>query len=326
MLILGIESSCDETAAAVVKYSRSRFTVLSNNIATQIALHKKTGGVVPEVAAREHFKNIIPIINSALWDAQIKPEQLDKIGVVTGPGLITSLLVGSETAKHLAYLWQKKIYSINHVESHVTANFLSNKKINYPALCLIVSGGHTEIVLIKKYGNYKLLGATRDDAAGECFDKCAKILGLSYPGGPEIAKYAQKGKTNIDFPRPMIDSDNLEFSFAGLKTSVLYKKRDNPKININNACASVQQAIIDVLLKKLSKAQKKYNAKTIMLAGGVSANTELRKQALNKFKNLIYPDLKYCTDNAAMVAAATAFKKKANDPLKIKVNPNWEIA
>ena len=325
MKILGIETSCDETAASVLEYNRGRFKVLSNNVATQIALHKKTGGIVPEVAAREHLKNILPIINAALWDAQIKYTELDRIGVVTGPGLITSLLAGAETAKHLAYLWKKKIYSINHLEAHIASNYLLNKKINYPALCLVVSGGHTEIVLIKKLGNYKLIGATRDDAAGECFDKCAKILGLPYPGGPEISKLAKKGKANIDFPRPMIDSDDFDFSFSGLKTAVLYFKRDNRNFDLNNACASVQKAIVDVLIYKLNKAQEKYQTKTILLAGGVAANLELRKKIKNTFKNNLIPDLKYCTDNAAMVAAACALKKKADDVLKIKVDPNWEL-
>lgn len=325
MKILGIETSCDETSASVINFHRGRFKILSNIVSSQIALHRKTNGVVPEVAAREHLKNIIPVINAALWDSQTKYTEIDRLGVVAGPGLITSLLVGFETAKNLAYLWQKKIYSINHLEAHIAANFLLNKKIIYPALCLIVSGGHTEIILMKKNGTYKLIGSTCDDAAGECFDKCAKILGLAYPGGPEIAKKAKKGQPTINFPRPMINSHDFNFSFSGLKTAVLYFKRDNKRYNINDVCASIQQAIIDVLLHKLRKAAKQYKVKTVMLAGGVAANLALRKQMKAIFPKMLIPDLQYCTDNAAMVAAATAFKKKADDPFKIKVDPNYAI-
>ena len=278
MRILGIETSCDETSASVVEYNRGSFKVLSNIVASQIMLHRQTGGVVPEVAAREHLKNIIPVIDKALKKSKTSPQNLDRIGVVTGSGLITSLLVGSETAKHLAYLWQKKIYSINHIEAHIAANYLLNKKIKYPALCLVVSGGHTEIILIKKMGSYQLIGATRDDAAGECFDKCAKILGLPYPGGPEISNLAGEGEHNISLPRPMHHSPDFDFSFSGLKTAVLYYKRDHKKININNICASIQQAIVDVLIYKLQKAVYQYKVKTVLLAGGVAANLELRRR------------------------------------------------
>lgn len=325
MIILGLETSCDETSAAVVRYHRGNFEILSNVVATQIALHKKTGGVVPEVAAREHLKNIIPVVNAALWDSQIKYPAIDRIGVVTGPGLITSLLAGTETARNLAFLWQKKIYSINHLAGHMAANFLLNKKIIYPAMCLIVSGGHTEIILIKKPGQYQLIGATRDDAAGECFDKCAKILGLSYPGGPEISRLASRGRVTINFPRPMFNSPDFDFSFSGLKTAVLYFKRDNLKYNINDVCASVQQAIVDVLISKFTKAVQKYKIKTTMLAGGVAANLELRKQITAIFPKMLIPEIKFCTDNAAMVAAATAVEKKPNNIFNIKVNPNWEL-
>lgn len=326
MRILGIETSCDETSASVIDYSRGRFKVLSNIVASQIMLHRKTGGVVPEVAAREHLRNIIPVIDQALKKSRTSKNKIDRLGVVTGPGLITSLLVGSETAKHLAYLWQKKIFSINHIAAHIAANYLLNKKIKYPALCLVVSGGHTEIILMPKQGGYQLIGATRDDAAGECFDKCAKILGLPYPGGPEISKKAKTGKRTINFPSPMIKSNDFDFSFSGLKTAVLYFKRDTKKYNIHDVCASIQQAIIDVLIDKFTKATKKYKVKTVMMAGGVTANVELRKQMLARFPQILMPEMKYCTDNAAMVAAATALKKKADDVFKIKVNPNDELS
>ena len=327
MLILAIETSCDETAAAVVEYKKNEYRVLSNIVSSQIKIHQKTGGVVPEVAAREHVKNILPVINTALFDAQVKYTELDRLAVASGPGLITSLMVGVETAKTLAHLWKKPLFTINHLEAHLAANFLLNKKIIYPALALVVSGGHTELILMKKKGSYKLLGATRDDAAGECFDKCAKILGLQYPGGPEISKHGEKGKATIDFPRPMLDSDNYEFSFSGLKTAVLYYKRDNPKLNLGNACASIEKAIVDVLIKKNKKAEEEYKIKTVMLAGGVSANKRLRRgfKKIFKTKNTLIPDLAHCTDQAAMVGAAAASKKKAADLFKISVDPNWEL-
>lgn len=327
MLILAIETSCDETAAAVVEYKKNEYRVLSNIVSSQIKIHQKTGGVVPEVAAREHVKNILPVINTALFDAQVKYTELDRLAVASGPGLITSLMVGVETAKTLAHLWKKPLFTINHLEAHLAANFLLNKKIIYPALALVVSGGHTELILMKKKGSYKLLGATRDDAAGECFDKCAKILGLQYPGGPEISKHGEKGKATIDFPRPMLDSDNYEFSFSGLKTAVLYYKRDNPKLNLGNACASIEKAIVDVLIKKTKKAVEEYKIKTVMLAGGVSANKRLRRgfKKIFKTKNTLIPDLAHCTDQAAMVGAAAASKKKAADLFKISVDPNWEL-
>ncbi|MFH0818431.1 MAG: tRNA (adenosine(37)-N6)-threonylcarbamoyltransferase complex transferase subunit TsaD [Patescibacteria group bacterium] len=325
MKVLGIETSCDETSAAIIDYNRGRFKILGEVINSQIALHRKTGGVVPEVAAREHVKNIIPVITLAFQKAGLSINDIDRIGVVSGPGLITSLLTGVETAKHLAFLSQKKIFAINHIEAHLAANYLLNKKINYPALGLIVSGGHTEIVLITEAGSYKLIGATRDDAAGECFDKCAKILRLPYPGGPEISRHAEKGTANISFPKPMINAKNFDFSFSGLKTSVLYYVRDHKKYNTDAACASIQQSIVDVLVHKLSLAQNKFNAKTIMLAGGVAANLKLRQAMKKQFQNILIPDLQYCTDNGVMVATATALKTKADNIFKIKADPSWEI-
>lgn len=325
MRILGIETSCDETSASIVEYSRGCFKVLSNIIASQISLHRKTGGVVPEVAAREHLKNILPVVNQALEKSKTNLKNIDRIGVVTGPGLITSLMVGSETAKHLAYLAQKKIFSVNHIAAHIAANYLLNQQIHYPSLCLVVSGGHTEIILMKKKSSYQLVGSTRDDAAGECFDKCAKILGLPYPGGPEISSLAGKGEANIAFPRPMLNTPDFDFSFSGLKTAVLYYKRDNPKYNLADVCASIEQAIVDVLIYKLRKAADKFRTETILLAGGVAANLELRRRLRNSFENVLVPDLQYCTDNAAMVCAATAGLKEADDVFKIKVDPNYEL-
>ncbi len=338
MRVLAIETSCDETSAAVVEYKlkkpgavnknncTGKFKVRSNIVSSQIKIHQKTGGVVPEVAAREHVKNIIPVIDEALKEGKTKWEKIDRIAVATGPGLITSLMVGTETGKVLSLLWDKPFYEVNHLEGHLGANFLLNKKIIYPAICLVVSGGHTELVLMKKAGSYKLVGATRDDAAGECFDKCAKILGLKYPGGPEISKKAEGKEATIDFPSPMINSGNLEFSFAGLKTAVLYYTQKN-KYKLGEACASVQRAIVKVLVKKTLMATEKYKVKTVMLAGGVSANKELRQEFEKTFSdyNLLIPDFDYCTDQAAMIGAAGALKKKSSNIKKIKVDPNWEL-
>ena len=325
MKVLGIETSCDETAAAIIEYKKNKFSVLANIISSQIPIHQITGGVVPEVAAREHIKNILPVINAALWDSQTKWEDLDRVAVATGPGLITSLMVGTETAKTISYLWKKPLYKVNHMEAHIAANYLSNKSITYPAICLTVSGGHTEIVLITKQNHYKLIGATQDDAAGECFDKCAKVLGLPYPGGPAIAKLAQKGKPVINFPRPMIDSNDFNFSFSGLKTAVLYEKPNFKKYSKKDICASIEQAIVDVLFIKTQKAVEQYKAKTVMLAGGVGANLALRKIFRKNFKNSLIPSLEFTTDNAAMVAAAGVFAKKEKDIFKVKADPNWEL-
>lgn len=325
MNILGIETSCDETSAAIVSYKGRKFSVLSNIISSQIPIHQATGGVVPEVAAREHVKAILPVINAALWDGQTKWQDLDRIAVATGPGLITSLFVGTETAKTLSYLWKKPLFPVNHMEAHISANYLSNKTIKYPALCLIVSGGHTEIVLLPQKGKYKLIGQTRDDAAGECFDKTAKIMGLPYPGGPEISKLAAKGKPAIDFPRPMLDSDDYDFSFSGLKTAVLYEKPKFKKYKKADIARSVEEAIIDVLITKTKKAAQAHKTKTVMLAGGVSANKLLRQEFRKNFKNILIPDMEFTTDNAAMVAAAGAFAEKAHNIFKVQADPNWEI-
>ena len=325
MKILGLETSCDETSASVVEYKKGSFSVLSNIISSQIDIHKITGGVVPEVAAREHVKNMIPVVNSALWDAQTKYEELNKIAIASGPGLITSLMVGTETAKTLAYLWQKPLIRVNHMTAHIAANYLNNKKINYPAICLVVSGGHTQIVLIQKQGKYKLIGETQDDAAGECFDKSAKIMGLPYPGGPEISKLAAKGKDVINFPRPMIDSGNYNFSFSGLKTAVLYEKPNFKKYKKADIAKSIEEAICEVLLVKTKKAAEEHNAKTVMLAGGVSANKNLRNKFKNNFKNLIIPALEFTTDNAAMVATAAFFLKPEKNIYKVAADPNWEL-
>ncbi|MBU0648774.1 tRNA (adenosine(37)-N6)-threonylcarbamoyltransferase complex transferase subunit TsaD [Patescibacteria group bacterium] len=343
MKILGIETSCDETALALVEIKGNDFMILKNFVYSQIPIHRKYGGIVPEVAARAHVEKIPQLLKRL---GRRKGEDIGVIAVVNGPGLITSLRVGVELAKTLCFAWQKPLVAINHIEAHIFSNWLTParevksqksppeadapraqkvKSILFPALCLVASGGHTELILMKKIGEYKKLGQTLDDAAGEAFDKVAKFLNMGFPGGPAIAECAARGRADaIDFPRPLLDRDNFDFSFSGLKTAVLYElKKNKSKIKnkkyINDVCASFQEAVIDTLVGKTIKAAKKHNVKTILLAGGVSANAWLRKEmalAIKKFVpkvNLVKPELKYCTDNAAMVAAAAHHHAKKRD-------------
>jgi N6-L-threonylcarbamoyladenine synthase len=319
MMILGIETSCDETAAAIVQDGQK---ILSNVVASSVELHQKSGGIIPEIAAREQSRFIIPVIKESLNKAKIKPEQLKALAVTTGPGLIGSLLVGVETAKTLAYLWQKPLIPINHLQAHLYANWLETKKKTpkLPAIGLVVSGGHTDLVLMKNHGKIKWLGGTRDDAAGECFDKCARLLELGYPGGPKIAlaaKSFQKGKTKNKFklPRPMLHKDNFDFSFSGLKTAVLNEvkklkeKKQFNKLNTNQLADEIQEAITDVLVSKTKKATEKHGINSLLLAGGVTANSRLRE----KFKSSIFssqlfiPNPKLCTDNATFIASCAFF-------------------
>jgi N6-L-threonylcarbamoyladenine synthase len=338
MYILGLETSCDESAASIIKADQKsgQLRVLSNVISSQIPIHKKYGGVVPEIAAREHVLNIIPVIHEALKTAKIKPSQLNAIGVAKGPGLITSLITGAETARTLAFAWDKPLIGINHVEGHIYANFIAPcTPIRFPAIILTVSGGHTILLKMDKNLKTKIIGETRDDAAGEAFDKAAKMMNLGYPGGPIISLYADKykltgeirkigkvsknSKTLIQpLPRPMINSTDFDFSFSGLKTALLYQlqKDKNWQKKIPAYCHEIQQAIIDVLIHKTIKAAAKTKAKTIMLSGGVSANRELRRQLAESVAaklqrvNFLVPDLEYTTDNAAMIAAAAFYKLK----------------
>ncbi len=341
LLILGIETSCDETAAAVIEIRNSRFAVRSDVVLSQVNIHRKFGGVVPEVAARQHLENILPVVDRALSQAKVKIEKVDRIAVTRGPGLITSLMVGVETAKALSYIHGIPLVGINHLEGHILVNQLAVSSwrlavSNFPALCLIVSGGHTELVLVKKIGKYQKIGQTLDDAAGECFDKVAKILGLGYPGGPIISTKAKNGNASkFNLPRPMLDRPDFDFSFSGLKTSVLYyiQKNGRPRgKRINDFCASVQQAIIDVLIDKTIRAAQQYKVKTVMMGGGVAANFELRKQLGERLAedlpNTKYqiPNTKYCSDNAVMIAVAGYYSQAKKDGWQnIKVDPNWEI-
>ena len=333
MIILSIETSCDDTGIALIEGNRKGCQILSNIVSSQIKIHAPYGGVVPNLAARAHLENIEPVLKKALQQAN--NPKIDLMAVTIGPGLIPSLLVGTNFAKALAYNWQKPIMGINHIEGHIYANFLKGTvPFTFPALCLVVSGGHTQLILMKGHGKYKLLGETRDDAAGEAFDKVAKLLNLGYPGGPIISQKAKKGNPHaFDLPRPMINSNDFDFSFSGLKTAVLYSvKKQKP--NINNMAASFQQAVIDVLITKTIKATKEYKAKIVMLSGGVAANQELRQQMTQTIKKELpqakfyIPSPKFCTDNAAMIATAAFYKKRPTSKKswsKIQAQSNLKI-
>ena len=327
MIILSIESSCDETAVTILDADKNKFNVLANLVSSQISTHKKYGGVVPEVAARMHLEKIIPLLDEAFLTANINKQNIDYIAVTEGPGLISSLLVGTETAKALSFCLNKPIININHLEGHIYANFYKNSaKIKFPALNLIISGGHTELILIKDHGDYHLIGQTRDDAAGEAFDKSAKLLGLPYPGGPHLSKLAELGKADaVKFPRPMIDSPDCDMSFSGLKTAVLYEIKKYyhlSKKHKADIAASFQQAVIDVLLKKTRKAAEKFKVKELLISGGVSANLEIRKSFEHEFRQLkipvFIPDIELCTDNSLMIAVAAYFKLQKQKPKKYR--------
>lgn len=317
-LIMGIETSCDETAAAIVEDGKK---IISNVVASQISIHQKYGGVVPEIASRKHMEYIIPVIDKALEESEKKITDLSAIAVTYGPGLIGSLLVGLSVAKAMAYAQNIPLIGINHLEAHIYANFLEHTEIKPPFICLIVSGGHTSLVYMRNFGEYKLLGQTKDDAAGEVFDKIAKVLDLGYPGGPITEKLAKKGDpSSIKFPRPILNDKSYDFSFSGLKTAVIYYikelKEENKNIPVSDILASFQQAVIDVLVKKTIKAALKFKTKQIILAGGVAANNSLRREIKEKADLLnikvFYPSIFLCTDNAAMVASAGYYKFKEN--------------
>lgn len=348
MRILGIETSCDETALAILNIDNKRLKIRASNVSSQTKIHKKWGGVVPELAARRHAEVIIPLLKKTLAEAKLTPQNIDAVAVTLGPGLITSLQVGVETAKTLAWSLGKPLIPVNHIAGHIVSPFLTSGEWRvarndkaFPAVALVVSGGHTELYLIKKLGQQELLGRTLDDAVGEAFDKVAKMLKLPYPGGPQVAKLAAHGNPiKFNFPRPMINSNNLNFSFAGLKTAVLYTLKKFPSVNHKlkaDICASFQQAAIDVLVKKTIKAVITNKAKTILLGGGVSANTLLRQQlkhAINKLPDLelLISPLEYTGDNAVMIAIAgyiegakASLGKYKNSWRKINADANWEL-
>ncbi|OGC04787.1 tRNA (adenosine(37)-N6)-threonylcarbamoyltransferase complex transferase subunit TsaD [candidate division WOR-1 bacterium RIFOXYA12_FULL_43_27] len=334
MQILAIETSCDETSAAVVKDGRE---VLSNIVSTQIEFHKKYGGIVPEIAARKHIEVINPIIAEALDKAKTTFKKIDAVAVTYGPGLVGSLLIGLCAAKAIAYAADKPLIGINHLEGHIYANFLVQAP-KFPFICLMVSGGHTMIVCVKDHGKYEIIGRTRDDAVGEAFDKVARFLGLGYPGGPIIDKLSKEGNPKaIEFTRPMLD-DGFDFSFSGIKTAVVNyvnrnrtSKRPIVTENVADIAASFQQACVDVLVTKTLRAAQKKKVKTIALAGGVAANSLLRREFLaipsHSLSSLLIPSLDLCTDNAAMIGAAAyyKFKKKQFADLDLKPVANLSL-
>lgn len=325
--ILAIESSCDETAAAICKDG----SILSNVIVNQ-TIHKKYGGVVPELASRAHLQNIVPAVEEALTIAKCKLATIDAFAFTQSPGLIGALLVGAQFSKSLSLAFNKPLIAVHHMQAHVLANLISENKPDFPFLCLTVSGGHTQIVLCEDYLQMKVIGQTLDDAAGEAFDKSAKLLGLPYPGGPLIDKYAQQGDPDkFKFPEPQIEG--LDFSFSGLKTAILYFIQQNKKENehfindnLSDICASVQQRIVSILLNKLKKASEQTGIKNICIAGGVSANSALRKEfeeSGNRLNWKIFiPSFEYCTDNAAMIAITAYHKYLASEFCDLSVTPS----
>ena len=362
MLILGIETSCDETAVAILEVGDDNIKLLSSIVSSQVAKHAKFGGVVPSLAAREHIKNLPHVLKQAMVNFDF--DKIDLISVTAGPGLIPALLVGTAFARALAWKYKKPIIGVNHVEGHILSNWLSpilenskskilnpkqiqnlnfqNSKKIFPALCLVVSGGHTQLILMKDFGKYKIVGETLDDAAGEAFDKIARLLELGYPGGPAIAAEAAKFKAKneklkIELPRPMLNSKDFNFSFAGLKTAVLYSVRNLLKDHSLQEIQAemtheAQEAIVDVLTQKTLVAARKFDAKSIMLSGGVSANKLLREKIIEISKKLdvqvSIPEMAFTGDNAAMIALAGYInykKSKKYDWKKVEADANWAI-
>lgn len=308
--ILAIESSCDETAASVVKNGR---TVLSNVIYSQIALHTEYGGVVPEIASRKHIEKINQVIDQALKDADTTLDDIDAIAVTYGPGLVGALLVGVSAAKSIAFAKDIPLVGVHHIEGHISANYIENLNLEPPFACLVVSGGHSHLVVVKDYGEYEILGRTRDDAAGEAFDKVARAIGLGYPGGPKIDRVAKEGNPEaIFFPRAKVDDGEYDFSFSGLKSAVLnYINQCEMKgieLSVPDVAASFQKAVTDVLVEHSMDAVKKYGLKKFAIAGGVASNSALRSAFTNACKendiDFYYPSPVYCTDNAAMIGVA----------------------
>ena len=323
VIVLGIESSCDETSVSIVKNGRE---VISNVINSQIKIHEAYGGVVPEIASRCHIEVINQVTKEALKQANMSFNDIDVIGCTYGPGLVGALLVGVSYAKALSFALNKPLVGVNHIEGHIAANYITHKDLKPPFLCLIISGGHTHLVNIKDYTEFEILGKTRDDAIGEAFDKVARVVGLGYPGGPKVDKLAKEGKENIDLPRTYFD--NLDFSFSGIKTAVLNLNHKNPNINKADLCASFEKAVTEVLITNTLKAMHKLDVKKIALAGGVSANSYIRENFKNiKGIDVYYPEISLCTDNAAMIAAATYYDYKAGKTSDLTLNaiPNLKI-
>ena len=346
MNILGIESTCDETGVAIVKDGRK---IVSNVVASSVNLHKKYGGVVPEVAAREQVRVIVPVIKEALAKASLSTSQIDAIACAYGPGLIGSLLVGVETAKTLAVAWNKPLIPVNHLIGHIYANWLEGttdyrlqttavdgrpSTVDFPAAALIVSGGHTDLIFITGHGKFRFLGGTRDDAAGEAFDKVARILGLHYPGGPEIEKLARNynlKQSKFNLPIPMASDDNFDFSFSGIKTAVfnLSQKSSLTSLDKLEIAYKFQAAVCEVLVKKTQKAASKYKVRSIVVGGGVAANSELKRRMSEVGQNhnikVFFPEKEFAIDNGAMIAACAYYLPKKTAPLSLKADSSLHL-
>jgi len=323
IITLGIESSCDETSASIVKNGRE---VLSNIISSQIKIHEQYGGVVPEIASRNHVLAINDVVKKALLEANLSFNDIDIIACTYGPGLVGALLVGISYAKGLSYALDKPLIGVNHIEGHIAANYITYPELEPPFLSLVISGGHTHLVYIKGYNEFEIIGKTRDDAVGEAFDKVARVIGLGYPGGPKIDKLAKEGKPNIKLPKTHFD--NLDFSFSGIKTAVINLHHKTPDINKADLSASFEKTVTDMLIENSMNALKQLNLNQIALAGGVSANSYIR----NEFSNIegikvYYPELVLCTDNAAMIASAGYYKYLDGKVSNLKLNavPNLNI-
>ena len=325
ILTLGIESSCDETSIAVVKNGRE---ILSNVINSQIKIHEKFGGVVPEIASRNHIEAISSVMKQAIKEANISYKDIDNIACTYGPGLVGALLVGVSYAKGLSYALNKPLTATNHIEGHIAANYITHKELKPPFICLIISGGHTHLIHVKDYDKFEILGKTRDDAIGEAFDKVARVIGLGYPGGPKIDELAKQGTQNIELPKTHIEG--LDFSFSGVKTAIINLHHKEPNINKANLCASFEKYVTEILINNTIKASEKLGISTIALAGGVSANSYIRENFIklnSKGYKIYYPEQILCTDNAAMIASAGYYRyiSGITSDLELNAIPNLKI-